>query len=181
MAIRSASMPADAQRPEPLITFVVDYPSALGRICRIEGGPVVSLGSVLHHLDRAAFERIVFAPDNRIECSHKARFFTGGTRRAIEVRDLECSSPFCETPASRCQVDHIIPYSKGGLTTQDNGRLLCSPCNRMRNVTEPPWAFAPPGGWSQAAAEHWPDPMVVPEPPSTGPESSSTGPEPPGG
>jgi hypothetical protein len=186
MSIRSASMPADAQRPEPLITILVGYETALRRICQIEGGPVVSPGSVVHLMDGAEFERIVFKPGNRIECSQKARFFTGGTRRAIEVRDPECGSPYCETPAKRCQIDHIIPYSKGGLTTLDNGQVLCGPCNRMRNVAEPPWMqLTPPGGWSHAA-ERWPDPFVAPDPPSPclGPEPEpgpEPGPEPPGG
>jgi Domain of unknown function (DUF222)/HNH endonuclease len=174
MAARSASMPADAQRPVPLFSILVDYstisgvvsgtiPGAnsgtiSGRICQIEGGPVISPGSLLHHMEHAEFERIVFKPKGRIECSEKSRFFLGGTRRAIEVRDRECGNPYCETPAKRCEIDHIIPYSKGGLTTQENARVLCGPCNRMRNVAEPPWA--------QPGSPHeWPDPMVGPDPP----------------
>jgi hypothetical protein len=174
MSRRSAAKEPGAKPPEPLITILVDYQTISeqfgrpGRICRIEGGPVVSPGLAAHLMDGAQFERIVFKPGNRIECSHKARFFTGGTRRAVEVRDQECGSPFCETPATRCQIDHIIPYAKGGLTTLENARLLCAPCNRMRNVTEPPWAFPDVG------ADQWPDPIVPPEPPCPGPE-------PPGG
>ena len=75
------------------------------------------------YLDGAWFERIVFAPGKRVECSVTSRFFTGATRRAIEVRDQECTHPYCETPAERCQIDHIIPYSQGGETTQENGQV----------------------------------------------------------
>ncbi|MDA8148855.1 MAG: HNH endonuclease signature motif containing protein, partial [Actinomycetota bacterium] len=53
--------------------------------------------------------------------------------RAIEVRDRTCSHPTCEVPAERCQVDHILPWSAGGATTQENGRLLCGFHNRLRN------------------------------------------------
>jgi hypothetical protein len=181
MTLRSAAMPADAQPPEPLITILVGYETAERRICQIEGGPVISPGLAVQLMDGAEFERIVFKPKNRIECSQKGRFFIGATRRAIEVRDRECGNPYCETPAKRCQIDHIIPYSKGGLTTLDNGQVLCGPCNRMRNVAEPPWMqLAPPGGWSRAAAQRWPDPFVAPDPPSPGPEPPE-GPEPPGG
>jgi hypothetical protein len=146
MATRSASTPANAQRPEPLFTILIDYDTFLGRICELEGGSVVSSGSVIHHMTRAWFERIVFKAHNRVECSEKARFFAGGTRRAIEVRDRGCQNPFCENPDRRLQIDHIIAYSKGGLTTQENGRVLCEYCNRTRNVADPLWEREPPGG-----------------------------------
>jgi HNH endonuclease len=142
MATRSASTEPGAQRPEPLITFLVDYDTAYGRICQIEGGPIVTPGLVIHEMPGAWFERIVFKPNNRIECSEKSRFFSGGTRRAIEVRDFECSNAYCENPRRRLQIDHIIPYSKGGLTNLGNGRVLCEYCNRMRNWQE----LGPPGG-----------------------------------
>ena len=42
----------------------------------------------------------------------------------------------------RSQVDHIQPWALGGLTTQENGRLLCSFHNRLRNQRPPPAAAA---------------------------------------
>jgi hypothetical protein len=138
MAIRSSTAPKDGQRPEPLITIVVDHPTLSGQISQIEGGPVVPPGSILRHMSSAWFERIVFAPDGRGECSVKARFFTGATRRVIEVRDLECTHPYCEEKAKDCQIDHIIPYSQGGLTNQENGQVLCQFHNLWRVGREPP-------------------------------------------
>jgi hypothetical protein len=147
MAIRSKTAPADGQRPEPLITILVDHPTIHGRICQIEGGPVVTPGSLEPHItENCWFERVVFSPNGRGECSHKARFFTGGTRRVIEVRDLECTHPYCEVPAKRAQIDHIIPYSQGGPTTQENGQVLCEAHNRMRNWMDPPEGVEGPGG-----------------------------------
>jgi hypothetical protein len=146
MALRSASTPAGAQRPEPRLVFLVGYEAIYGRICRIEGGPVVTPGSVLAHLDGAEFERIVFAPGKRIECSPRTRFFTGATRRAIEVRDQECTHEYCDLAAARCQMDHIVPHSDGGLTEQENAQVLCGFHNRLRN-------HGPPG-----AGDHGPEP-----------------------
>jgi 5-methylcytosine-specific restriction protein A len=80
----------------------------------------------------------VFGPKNRVEVSEKARLFTGATRRAIELRDRECTHPYCDLPASACQVDHIIPDAANGPTTQENGRLLCGFHNRLRNERPPP-------------------------------------------
>jgi hypothetical protein len=137
MAQRSAAMPADARRPEPLITFLVGYETLYDHICRIQGGPVVTPDTILQWLDGATFERIVFTPGKRIECSPTSRFFTGATRRAIEVRDLECTHEYCDLPAERCEIDHIVPWTKGGPTTQENGRVHCGFHNRLRNH-EPP-------------------------------------------
>ena len=60
------------------------------------------------------------------------------TKRAIELRDRMCTHPHCSEPAESCQVDHIEPYASGGLTTQDNGRLLCGFHYRLRNQKEHP-------------------------------------------
>jgi 5-methylcytosine-specific restriction endonuclease McrA len=47
-----------------------------------------------------------------------------------------CTHPYCYEPAEHCQGDHIEPYSRGGATTQENGRLLCGFHNRQRNQQE---------------------------------------------
>jgi HNH endonuclease len=139
MAIGSASARASAgRRPEPLFTVVIDYPTLFGRISQLAQGPAVTPGSLLSWLDQASFERIVFSPGKRAECSVTSRFFTGATRRAIEVRDLECCHEFCDLPAEQCEMDHIVPWSQGGLTTQENGQVLCDHHNRARYERPPP-------------------------------------------
>ena len=46
--------------------------------------------------------------------------------------------PLCDAVARDCQVDHIVPYAAGGLTSQDNGRLACGHHNRLRHGKQPP-------------------------------------------
>jgi hypothetical protein len=138
MAVRSASTPAGARRPEPLFSVLIDYPTLFGRISQLEQGPVVAPGSLLSWLDSASFERIVFGQKTRAECSETARFFTGATRRVVEVRDRQCQHPFCDLPAEKCQMDHVVPFSEGGPTTQENAQVLCGPHNRMRYERPPP-------------------------------------------
>jgi hypothetical protein len=139
MAVRSASARGtERRRPEPLFTVVIDYPTLAGRISQLEQGPVVTPGSLLRWMDSATFERIIFAPNKRGECSVTSRFFTGGTRRVIEVRDLQCQHEFCDLSADRCEMDHIVPYSQGGLTEQENGQVLCRYHNRLRYERPPP-------------------------------------------
>jgi len=41
-------------------------------------------------------------------------------RDLIEVRDQDCGFPICRRPASRCDLDHTVPYDQGGLTCPCN-------------------------------------------------------------
>lgn len=133
MAERSAAMPAGAQMPRPLITVLAGY-GAFSRICELADGTVISPGDVVPLLGEADIERIVFdGPSRVIDVGVRRRFFRGGLRRAIEVRDRHCTHPSgCDVPAERCDIDHVLPRSEGGLTTQDNGRCLCGFHNRQR-------------------------------------------------
>ena len=137
MAIRSKSTPADARRPEPLFSVLIDYPTLCGRVLELASGAIVSPGSLVPWLEESYFERVIFAPGRRVECSVTARFFTGATRRAIELRDQSCQHEFCEVRAEHCEVDHIVPYAQGGPTDQGNGKLKCGFHNRLRNHQGP--------------------------------------------
>ena len=146
MARRSRTAPADGRRPRPLFTVLVNYEAMYGRLCQLEGGTAVPPGHLvpwlgdadveraeyqgpvrmgatarLKTVDAVSFERAVTLPVTRVECPPTDRFFTGATRRAIEVRDRICCHPTCDLPASRCEVDHIQPFSTSGPTTQQNG------------------------------------------------------------
>ena len=133
MATRSASAPADGIRPAPLFSVFVGYETLHGRICELENGTVLAPAALTPWLDSAYFERAVFSLGNRVDVSVRARLFSGGTRRAIELRDRICTHPYCYEPAENCQGDHIETWAEGGATTQENGRLLCGFHNRLRN------------------------------------------------
>lgn len=140
MATRSRTMPDDGRRPLPLFSVFVGYETLHGRICELADGTVISPGLVASWADGALLERAVFGPGTRVEVGAATRFFTGATRRAIELRDRRCTHPYCDRPLSECEVDHIVPFAAGGPTTQDNGRLLCPFHNRLRNQRPPPAA-----------------------------------------
>ncbi len=135
MATRSATAPAGGRRPEPLFTVLVGYETFAGTICELANGTVVTPGSLLAHLERAWVERVVFdSPSRVIDVGVRQRLFNGATRRAVEVRDRECYDPTCEVPAESCEIDHIQPWSEGGLTTTANGRPACAFHNRRRRT-----------------------------------------------
>ena len=137
MATRSRSMPPGAKRPGPLFTVLVGYETMHGPLCELAGGTALAPGALIPWLDQAYIERAVWGPANRIEVSHRARLFTGATRRALEIRDRACTHKTCDCPAEECQGDHIIPYAADGPTTQENGQLQCSFHNRLRNKGGP--------------------------------------------
>ncbi len=138
MATRSRTAPPDGIRPAPLFSVLVDFPTLCGRICELAQGIAVTPGSLVPWMDRARIERAVYEPDNRVQVSATARLFTGATRRGIQLRDRECSHPYCDRPVLDCQVDHIQPFGQDGPTIQENGRLLCGYHNRLRNQRPPP-------------------------------------------
>jgi Domain of unknown function (DUF222) len=133
MATRSRTAPAEGIRPLPLFSVLVGYETLRGRICELENGTVLHPCALEPWMDSAYFERAIFSLGTRIDVSVRSRLFTGGVRRAIELRDRICTHPHCYEPAENCQVDHIETYASGGLTTQENGRLLCGFHNRLRN------------------------------------------------
>ena len=134
MARRSAAMPEGARMPEPLFSVLVGWETFRGRICELANGTVVTPGSLVPWLEQSWIERIVFDTPSRVtDVGVRRRIFTGATRRAVEVRDRECFHPYCEVPADQCQIDHIEPWSAGGLTTVDNGRVACGFHNRQRH------------------------------------------------
>lgn len=140
MAARSAAAPVGIRRPRPLFSVLVGYETLHGRVCELARGVPVTPGSLVQWLEHADVERAVFEPSGRVEVSAMARFFTGATRRAIELRDRSCTHPTCDVPAPDCEVDHVVPFAAQGPTTQANGRLLCGFHNRLRNQRPPPAA-----------------------------------------
>jgi Domain of unknown function (DUF222) len=44
----------------------------------------------------------------------------------VRARDLTCRAPGCDVAASECDIDHVIPWSQGGLTHASNLSCKCS-------------------------------------------------------
>jgi Domain of unknown function (DUF222)/HNH endonuclease len=135
---RRAGAATDGRVPEPLFTVHVDHETLLGRLCELASGTVVTPGSLLPWVTEARVERVVFDGTDRVlGVGRRRRFFTGAERRAVEVRDRQCTNRWCEEPAERCEVDHVIPWALGGPTEADNGQLACGYHNRLRERAPP--------------------------------------------
>ncbi|HEY1118566.1 MAG TPA: HNH endonuclease signature motif containing protein [Acidimicrobiales bacterium] len=80
------------------------------------------------------------SPSRVIDVGVRQRYFTGATRRAVEVRDRQCSHPSCTVPADHCDIDHLIPFEDGGETTQANGDAKCRYHHRWKHRRDQPAA-----------------------------------------
>jgi len=137
MAERSAAKPADAREPRVLL-HVLAGTEAVQRMCELSDGTIVTPGQVLPLLRWADVARVIFeSPSRVLDVGVRQRLFTGATRTAVELRDLECAHPSCHTRFEDCEIDHIVPYDEGGLTVQDNGEPRCPHHHRWRHRRRP--------------------------------------------
>ena len=93
MATRSRTAPADGVRPAPLFSVLVGYETMYGRISELESGIVLSPSALDPWMNSAYFERAIFKLGNRVDVSVRARLFTGGARRALELREPDVYAP----------------------------------------------------------------------------------------
>lgn len=63
---------------------------------------------------------------------------TSKLRQTIKARDgfecKKCGASVSKEPNLLLEIDHIVPVSKGGLTTEDNLQTLCWRCNRSKGA-----------------------------------------------
>ncbi|MGI8822811.1 MAG: HNH endonuclease [Acidimicrobiia bacterium] len=86
-------------------------------------------------------------PDTGLPVHHGTtrRRPTPGQRRQVETGNPTCVFPGCRIPATQCDLDHRIPWSQGGPTSNDNLTPLCRHDHRIRHQTG--WTHQPlPGG-----------------------------------
>jgi hypothetical protein len=132
MATRARAAPDGGRRPAPLFTVVVGL-ETFGPILELFNRTVITPGTAARYLTEADVERIVFDPPSRvIDVGSKRRFFRGALRRALEIRDRTCFHPSCDEVPERLEIDHIHDVSKGGETTQENGKGGCGFHNRWK-------------------------------------------------
>ena len=62
-----------------------------------------------------------------------------GLADLVRARDRACVFPTCQTPASRCDIDHLNAWSQGGTTSLDNLVVLCEAHHRLKHT--PGWAL----------------------------------------
>lgn len=67
------------------------------------------------------------------EQDSRRRLFDGALRRFLVARDQVCRTPWCDAPVRHA--DHVLPWSRGGRTTADEGEGMCEACNYAKEST----------------------------------------------
>ena len=157
LALETAYNHDTAGRGDPLVNVVVDHTTLdreIRRFCGVEPDPgevfnpggrchladgtPISPAQALHLAFRGHMARVVFSGEGRIiDMGRRSRIFTGALREALIIADRTCRHPGCDLPATRCEADHIIPWSQGGTTSLDNGQMLCLWHHRLKHCTSP--------------------------------------------
>ncbi|MEC5211341.1 hypothetical protein RCH20_002424, partial [Psychrobacter sp. PL15] len=118
---------------------------------------------------------------------------TSKLREQIKIRDSYtcqiCSLSTADEPNLLLEIDHIIPLSKGGITSEGNLQTLCWKCNRSKgskivnsdsNVIRPSLSMTPPPlptlaneNLAKAQASNNPTKLDMPRPPKAGAQASN--------
>ena len=103
----------------------------------------------------ATWRRILTDPTTGQACSVGTTTYRPGAdlTRTVQARDVTCTFPGCRQPATRCEIDHRIPYDHTR-STADQARATTRPakrtCTRCANTTTKPRPKA--GGRSPTTA-----------------------------
>jgi hypothetical protein len=138
--VRMASCSINAHGPSarPLFQFIGGDLTA-GRLCELASGRVVHPDDLEPFIDTALVESFLFDGPMVVIAKSKQRTFTGALRKAILVRDRRCTHRSgCPADIRDCDVDHYQPASRGGPTSQFNGRAECHPHNRIPHLHDHP-------------------------------------------
>jgi Domain of unknown function (DUF222) len=73
-------------------------------------------------------------------------------RRAVIARDRHCKFPGCAQRPARCQVHHVLPRAKGGVTALHNLTLLC-PFHHLIAIHRWGWTLTLHGDGTTTAAD----------------------------
>lgn len=85
------------------------------------------------------FRRLVYGSDSdTIDLGRAVRDFPAHFRDAVmAIGEARCSCPGCDAPPEWLQIDHVIPWARGGPTALWNAKLLCDPDNKAKADTMP--------------------------------------------
>lgn len=153
MARRACGNPDGTREPKPLVNVVVtrqaferhlahaaglpvdpiDPASAEEHACRLADGTPITGQKLIQLALRGVVQRVVLdSPSVVTDVGRPQRLYTGPLRRAILSVVPYCTFPGCDTPATRCEVDHRHRWADGGRTTPENGAALCDRHQKLK-------------------------------------------------
>lgn len=111
------------------VVVTMTLESLMGGLAKasLDTGEVISAATARRLACEAGIIPMVLGGKSEVlDVGRRRRFHTKAQRLAIAQRDKTCAAPGCDAPPGRCQVHHVIPWSKGGATNVKDGTLYCS-------------------------------------------------------
>jgi hypothetical protein len=108
------------------------------------GGQLLTAGPVADWCGRQDTTKVTVKPVIDLAATITSTGYEPSDRLAdqVQLRDRTCVFPWCQRPARRCDLDHVMPYQAEGppgQTSSDNLACLCRLHHRMK--THGGWAY----------------------------------------
>ena len=105
-------------------TLVADLTAA--GIAQTSTGEKMTAGQARRLACQAGLRAAVLGSHSEVlDLGRESRCFSPAQRVAMEIRDKTCTEAACTMPAAYCEAHHPKPWSEGGQTNLDDGKLLC--------------------------------------------------------
>ncbi|WP_309648302.1 DUF222 domain-containing protein [Nocardioides sp.] len=111
------------------VVVTMDHEALMGGLeaAQLDTGTMISPGLARRLACQAGVIPVVLGGDSQVlDVGRRRRFHSETQRIALGVRDGGCTTVGCDRAASWCEAHHEVPWSRGGGTSVDDGRLLCS-------------------------------------------------------
>ncbi len=115
------------------VVVLIDYDKLLTGLgaARLDTGEAISAGAARRlaceaGLVPAVYRRVLDGPSVVLDVGRRRRLHSETQRIALTVRDGGCTAEGCDRPPGWCHAHHDeVPWSAGGGTSVEKGRLLC--------------------------------------------------------
>jgi hypothetical protein len=116
------------------VVVTMDLETLMGglKAASLDTGSRISAGEARRMACRAGIIPIVLGgPSVVLDAGRRRRFHSETQRIAMGVRDGACTAAGCDAPPAFCHAHHETPWSRGGGTSVEKGRLLCPKHHRL--------------------------------------------------
>lgn len=116
----------------PTLVVLLDYDKLLTGLgtAKLDTGEAVSASMARRLACQAGiiptvYRRAIGGGSVVLDMGRRTRLHTEHQRIALDIQQGGCSTRGCDRPAGWCDAHHDVPWSAGGGTSVENGRLLC--------------------------------------------------------